>query len=37
MGGLSAVLYRLLVPARHAKKWPKSTRQPKFRWPLKFH
>jgi hypothetical protein len=29
MGGLSPVLYRLFVPARHAKKWPKSTRQPK--------
>jgi len=28
------VLYRLLVPARHAKKWHKSTRQPKVRRPL---
>ncbi len=28
------VLYRLFVPARHAKKWPKSTRQPKVRRPL---
>jgi hypothetical protein len=31
MGELSPVLYRLFVPARHAKKWPKSTWQPKFR------
>jgi hypothetical protein len=29
MGGLSPVLYRLFVPARHAKKWPNSMRQPK--------
>ncbi len=29
MGGPSPVLYWLFVPARHAKKWPKSTRQPK--------
>ncbi len=29
MGGLSPVLYWLFVLARHAKKWPKSTRQPK--------
>jgi hypothetical protein len=29
MGRLSPVLYRLFVPARHAKKWPKSMRQPK--------
>ncbi len=28
-GQPSPVLYRLLVPARHAKKWLKSTRQPK--------
>jgi hypothetical protein len=34
MGELSPVLYRLFVPARHAKKRPKSTRQPKFRQPL---
>ena len=34
MGGHSPVLYRLFVPARHAKKWPKSTRQPKIRRPL---
>ncbi len=33
MGGLSPELYWLLVPARHAKKWPKSTRQPKVRLP----
>jgi hypothetical protein len=33
-GELSPELYRLFVPARHAKKWPKSTRQPKFRQPL---
>jgi hypothetical protein len=26
-----SVLYRLFVTARHAKKWPKSTRQPKVR------
>jgi hypothetical protein len=29
MGSLSPVLYRLFVPARHAKKWPKSMQQPK--------
>jgi hypothetical protein len=29
MGELSPVLYRLFVLARHAKKWPKSTQQPK--------
>jgi hypothetical protein len=34
MGGLSPVLYRLFVPARHAKKWPKSMRQPKVWLPL---
>jgi hypothetical protein len=28
------VLYRLLVPARHAKKLHKSMRQPKVRRPL---
>jgi hypothetical protein len=28
-GRPSPVLYRLFVPARHAKKWLKSTRQPK--------
>ena len=28
------VLYRLLVPARHAKKWPKSMRQPQVWLPL---
>jgi hypothetical protein len=28
-GGLFPVLYRLFVPARHAKKWSKSRRQPK--------
>ncbi len=33
MGGLSPVLYRLLVPARLAKKWSKSTRQPNIRQP----
>jgi hypothetical protein len=33
MGGLSPILYRLLVPACHAKKWSKSTRQPKVRLP----
>ncbi len=27
------ILYRLFVPARHAKKWLKSTRQPKVRLP----
>ncbi len=37
MGGLSPVLYRLLVPACHAKKWSKSTRQPKIRRPPGFH
>ncbi len=31
MGGLSPELYRLLVPARHAKKWPK------FYWFLSNH
>ncbi len=31
MGGLSPVLYRMPVPARHAQKWYKSTRQPKIR------
>jgi hypothetical protein len=30
-GRPSPVLYRLFVPARHAKKWLKSTRQPKVR------
>ncbi len=29
MGGLSPVLYRLLVPARHAQKWSKPWRLPK--------
>jgi hypothetical protein len=29
MGGPSPVLYRLFVPARHAKKWLNSTRQQK--------
>ncbi len=29
ISGLSPVLYMLFVPARHAKKWLKSTRQPK--------
>ncbi len=29
MGGISPVLYGLFVPARHAKKWLNSTRQPK--------
>jgi hypothetical protein len=33
-GRPSPVLYRLFVPARHAKKWLKSTRQPKVRRPL---
>jgi hypothetical protein len=33
MGGLSPVLYQLFVPARHAKKWSKSMRQPKVRLP----
>ena len=28
------VLYRLFAPARHAKNWLKSTRQPKVRRPL---
>ncbi len=27
--GLFPILYRLFVPAHHAKKWPKSTQQPK--------
>ncbi len=29
MGGLSPILYRLLVPARHAQKWSKPWRLPK--------
>ncbi len=32
-GRPSPVLYRLFVPACHAKKWLKSTRQPKVRLP----
>jgi hypothetical protein len=34
-GELSPVLYRLFVPARHAKKWPKSKRQPNVWLPPK--
>jgi hypothetical protein len=34
MGELFPVLYWLFVPARLAKKWPKSMRQPKIGRPL---
>jgi hypothetical protein len=30
----AALSHRLFVPARHAKKWPKSALQPKVRRPL---
>ncbi len=33
MCGLSSVLYRLLVPARHTQKWSKVWRRPKY-WRL---
>ncbi len=36
-GWPSPILYRLFVPARHAKKWLKSTRQPKSGFRLEFH
>ncbi len=37
MGRLSPVLYRLFVPGRHAKKWPKSTRNQKSGFCLKIY